>query len=221
MDNKTVKKEMIKSKVKTYKAREPVIHQVNDIDVSGTYSYASYLRWKFQERVELIKEKMFQMSAPNTKHQVCTGNIFVALHQFLKAKQCRVFISPFDVRFPGKSLADQDVFTVLQPDICVVCDDRKIDDKGCIGAPDSVVEVLCPGNNRKDLDFKFKVYEESGVREYWILDPVKQALLKYVLQENGVFVAREPCVLPEAFTSDVLPGFYLNMEELFGIGIKN
>lgn len=217
MEKKNVRPRVKTKLPKSYNTEEPEVYTLNEMDMSGTYSYASYLRWKFEERVELIKGKIFPMSAPNTKHQVCTGNIFLALHQFLKAKQCRVFISPFDVRFPGKSLADQDVFTVLQPDICVVCDDRKLDDKGCIGAPDIVVEVLCPGNNRKDLDFKFKVYEESGVREYWILDPVKQALLKYVLQENGVFVAREPCVAPEVFTSDVLPGFYLNMEELFGL----
>jgi Uma2 family endonuclease len=203
--------------LKAYKTEEPEIRTFNEIDLSGTYSYASYLRWKFEERVELIKGKIFRMSAPTTKHQICTGDIFVELHQFLKGKACRVFISPFDVRFPGSSLADQEVFTVLQPDVCVVCDDQKIDGKGCIGAPDIVVEVLSPGNNKKDLDFKFKVYEASGVREYWVLNPYTASILKYVLNEDGFFVAKESCFVSGVFTSDVLPGFSLNLEELFGI----
>ena len=203
-------------KRRTYQAEVPVIRKVSDIDLSATYSYASYLRWKFEERVELIKGKVFLMGAPATKHQVCIGIVFGELYQFLKGKPCKAFVSPFDVRFPGKSLMDQDVFTVLQPDICVVCDDRKIDAKGCIGAPDIVVEVLSPGNNRKDLNFKFKVYEESGVREYLVIDPGRRSLLKYVLNDNGVFVARKHDKVAGFFTSDVLPGFCMNIEELFG-----
>lgn len=217
MEEQNVKQDGKIKVPKFYESGEPVVRTLNEIDMSGTYSYASYLRWKFEERVELIKGKIFPMGAPNTKHQVCIGDVFVELYQFLKGKQCRVFVSPFDVRFPGKSLSDQDIFTVLQPDICVVCDDRKIDEKGCIGAPDIVIEVLSPGNNKKELKYKFKIYEESGVREYWIFNPLKGSLLKYVLQADGVFVAAAPCIAPGTFTSEVLPGFYLNMEELFGI----
>jgi len=205
-----------KNKVpKSYETEEKEILTFNEIDLSGTYSYASYLRWKFEERVELIRGKIFPMGAPATTHQVCTGDVFVVLYQFLKGKQCRVFISPFDVRFAGKSLADKDVFTVLQPDICVVCDDQKIDEKGCVGAPDIVVEVLSLENKRKELDLKFKVYEEFGVREYWIIDPIKKSLLKYALNENGAFVLGKDSVDAEKFTSDVLPGFCLDEKELF------
>ncbi|MEQ7800438.1 Uma2 family endonuclease [Pedobacter sp. ASV1-7] len=82
-----------------YKTDEPETMTFNEIDLSGTYSYASYLSWTFEERLELIKGKIFQMSAPTTKHQICTGSVFAELHQFLKGKPCRVFISPFDVRF--------------------------------------------------------------------------------------------------------------------------
>ncbi len=98
---------------KFYEIEEKEVQTLNEMDMSGTYTYASYLQWQFQERVELIKGKIFPMSAPTTKHQVCTGNVFVKLHQFLKRSPCRAFISPFDVRFPGKSLADREVFTVL------------------------------------------------------------------------------------------------------------
>lgn len=201
---------------KPYETEEKEVQAFSEIDLSGTYSYANYLRWKFEERVELVRGKLFLMGAPATTHQVCTGVVFGELYQFLKGKKCRVFVSPFDVRFPDVSLADQDVFTVLQPDICVVCDNRKIDEKGCIGAPDIVVEVLSPGNKRKELDFKFKVYEESGVREYWIVNPKEQSLLKYLLNENGVFNLGKAAEVAGIFTSDVLPGFCLDIKELFG-----
>ncbi len=98
----------------------------------------------------------------------------------------------------------------------MVCDDWKIDEKGCAGAPDIVVEVLSVGNNRKDLDFKFNVYESSGVREYWILNPSDRSMLKYVLNENGVFVAGKLFVTGRTFTSDILPGFCLKSEDVFG-----
>lgn len=211
------KKEKDTKTIKSYEAEAPEVFTLNEIDTSGTYSYANYLRWKFEERVELIKGKIFPMSAPATKHQVCTGIIFGELYQFLKDKRCRVFVAPFDVRFPDQSLSDQDVFTVLQPDVCVVCDDSKIDAKGCIGAPDIVVEVLSSGNNKKDLEFKFKVYEESGVREYWVLNPIKQFLLKYVPGQNGLFIAEKSYMMPGIFTSDLLPGFSLDTTELFGV----
>lgn len=170
MKDRSVKVATIKKVRKSYAKKEPVVRYVNEIDLSGTYSYASYMRWKFEERVELIRGRVFEMSAAATMHQVCAGNIFFELKLFLKAKSCRAFISPFDVRFPDKSKADKDIFTVLQPDICVVCDENKIDRRGCVGAPDIVIEVLSPGNNQKDLFHKYQIYEESGVREYWVVE---------------------------------------------------
>jgi Uma2 family endonuclease len=194
---------------------ERIITTVNDIDFSGTYSYANYLNWHIQERIELIKGKIFKMTAPSTRHQECTGKIFGELYLFLKNQICRVFVAPFDVRFPYKSKDDVDVTTVLQPDICVVCDPTKIDNRGCLGAPDIVVEVLSPGNNRKELDNKYKVYEEFGVREYWIVHPSERTLIQYVLNDEGTFVAGRPYAGGNELVSDLLPGFRLNIDELF------
>ncbi|HMI05063.1 MAG TPA: Uma2 family endonuclease [Pedobacter sp.] len=194
---------------------EQVISTVNDIDFSGSYSYANYLNWHIQERFELIKGKIFEMTAPSTRHQECTGKIFGELYLFLKNHRCRAFIAPFDVRFPYKSKDDVDVTTVLQPDVCVVCDPTKIDQRGCIGAPDIVVEVLSPGNNRKELDNKFKIYEEFGVREYWIVHPSERSLIQYLLNEDGIFVAGKPYTSGDDLVSDLLPGFRLNIDELF------
>lgn len=194
---------------------EPV-RQFNELDASLTYSYASYLNWLFPERVELIKGKIFKMSpAPSSVHQVVVGNIFLKLGNFLKKEHCKVFISPFDVRFPKESKDDKDVYTVLQPDICVICDRNKIDIRGCIGAPDLVVEVLSPGNTRMELINKYRVYEEFGVKEYWIVSQSYQNILIYTLNEDGKFQPSKIFTLSEKITSSVLPGFELVLDDVF------
>ena len=156
-----------------------------DLDLSKTYSYADYFKWKFEERVELIKGKVFKMSpAPNRAHQKLAGHIYRYMGNFLEGKPCEVYTAPFDVRIPRKSKDDKDVITVLQPDVCVICDLSKLDEKGCIGAPDIAVEVLSPGNNAKELKKKYDVYEEAGVKEYWVVSPQNQWLRIYTLTKG-------------------------------------
>lgn len=192
------------------------IYSLSDVDESMTYSYAHYLNWLFDERVELIKGKIFKMSpAPSRIHQEVFGAIFLAVGNFLKNKPCKVYGAPFDVRFPKKSKADKDVFTVLQPDICVVCDLNKLDDKGCIGAPDIVVEILSPGNNKKELFNKYQVYQEFGVKEYWIVSQSDQNILIYTLDNDGKFQPSKIFTLGEEITSSVLPGFVLKLDDVF------
>src|SRR5215216_3938388 len=125
---------------------------VEEPDPALSYTYADYLKWNFEERLELFKGRIFQLSALNTKHQLTTGNLFVQFKNFLKNETCQVFIAPFDVRLPVKNKkADNEITTVVQPDLCIVCDESKIDDKGCCGAPDLVVEVLSAGNTKKEI----------------------------------------------------------------------
>src|SRR5258708_18587044 len=105
--------------------------QFSDLDLTKTYTYADYLKWTFDERLELIKGKIFTMSpAPNSIHQLVSGAVFNELYNHLKGKPCRVFAAPFDVRLIRRSVDDKDIITVVQPDICVICDLKKIDDKG-------------------------------------------------------------------------------------------
>jgi Uma2 family endonuclease len=192
------------------------ISSFNDLDASLTYSYANYLTWLFDERIELIKGQIFKMSpAPSRFHQKISAKILSELFVFLKNKPCEAYAAPFDVRFPKESKADKDIYTVLQPDICVICDHGKLDDRGCIGAPDIVVEILSPGNNKKELLNKYKVYEEFGVREYWIISPSEKTFLKYTLDESGKYQPSKLFTLSEVVTSDVLPGFELNLDEVF------
>ena len=192
------------------------ISKFEDLDLSGTYTYADYLKWEFDERLELIRGKVFRMSpGPNTIHQQVVGVVYNSLYNFLKHKPCRVFVAPFDVRFFRRSKDDQEIMTVLQPDICVICDPSKIDQRGVIGAPDIVIEVLSPGNNKKELKNKYEIYEEAGVLEYWIFHPTEKTFLRYRLNENGKFQLWDFLTLGDQVTTLVLPGFSLSLDEVF------
>jgi len=189
--------------------------QLSDLDISKTYTYADYLKWTFDERLELIKGKIFKMSpAPGSVHQLVSGAVFNELYNYLKGKPCKVFSAPFDVRFIRRSIDDAAITTVVQPDICVICDVNKIDAKGCIGAPDIIIEILSPGNNRKELQNKYEVYEEAGVLEYWVIQPQEKTFLKYTLIDNN-FMPSRLLTIGDEVTTPVLPGFILSLDELF------
>src|ERR1700760_2712434 len=113
--------------------------ELSDLDFSKTYTYADYFKWQFDERLELIKGKIFRMTpAPNRIHQEVSQAISLKLGNYLNGKKCKVYAAPFDVRLPRASKDDAAIYTVLQPDICVICDLSKLDDRGCIGAPDII-----------------------------------------------------------------------------------
>ena len=189
--------------------------QLSDLDLTKTYTYADYLKWTFDERLELIKGKIFKMSpAPSSGHQSVSGAVFSEIYNHLKKKPCKVFSAPFDVRLIWRSADDKDIVTVIQPDICVICDLKKIDTKGCIGSPDIVIEILSPGNNTKELQNKYEVYEEAGVLEYWIIHPLEKTFFKYILT-NGQFQSSRMLTIGDEVTTPILPGFALNLEELF------
>lgn len=189
---------------------------LNEPDIEyGRYTYADYLKWTFDEQVELIKGKIFKMSpAPKRIHQEVSGDLFVYFKNFLTKKKCKVYVAPFDVRLPIKSTKDEDIITVVQPDICVICDPSKLDEAGCIGAPDIVVEILSKGNTKKELQFKYEVYEESGVKEYWIIYPEQQNLLIYSLND-GHYSPSRIFTKGDKITTPILPGFLLDLEDIF------
>ena len=196
--------------------KDKKIYSLEDINLSLTYSYANYLNWLFDDRVELIKGKVFKTSpAPSPLHQEVSANISSVIHNYLKGNRCKIYYAPFDVRFPKESKADKDIYTVLQPDICVICDPAKIDGRGCIGAPDIVIEILSPGNNRTELLNKYNIYEEFGVKEYWVVSPGDKTLLKYTLDVDGKYRPSKLFTLSEKVYSEVLPGFELDLDAVF------
>ena len=186
-----------------------------ELDMDKVYTYADYFKWQFEERVELIKGRIFKMSpAPSRLHQKLSSRIHYAFSHFLRDKVCEVYSAPFDVRIPRKSREDKDINTVVQPDICVICDLSKLDDRGCIGAPDIVVEILSPSNNKKELKYKYDVYEETGVKEYWVVMPTEPAIIIYTLTD-GRYVSSRMLIGEDIAVSSVLQGFSISVAELF------
>ena len=153
------------------------------------FSYKDYLSWDADnERWELINGFAYDMSpAPTRKHQGISRNISRQLSNYLEEKECSVYAAPFDVRLPDGFQNDDEIKTIIQPDISVFCDEDKLDDKGAVGAPDLVIEILSPSTAAKDLREKFFLYEKVGVKEYWIIDPANETLTVFNLDLNGKY----------------------------------
>ena len=192
-----------------------MITNINQLDFSKYYTYTDYLTWKFSERVELIKGKILRMSpAPSVRHQMITGNIYGEIREHLKGKDCKVFIAPFDVRLPI-SLKKGKTDTVVQPDVTIICNPALLEEQGCNGAPDLVVEVLSPGNTKKEMRDKFALYEEAGVKEYWIVHPADENLIKFTLNDKGKYIGSSFFTTEDEVITPLLPDFKLNLEEVF------
>jgi Uma2 family endonuclease len=177
---------------------------------SFEYNYSDYMKWQIQERVELIMGKIFPMSAPTTLHQHIVGEIFFNMYSYFQHKSCEAFLSPIDVRLPvGKK---ENIYkTVVQPDLCVVCDHVKIEEKGINGAPDLVVEILSPSNRQIEMYEKFEAYQASLVREYWIIQPGEHWMLQYVLNENNLFELHKKHENLSRLASVIFPDLIVDM----------
>jgi Uma2 family endonuclease len=193
---------------------EEPITDYAQLDPEMIYTYADYLKWKFQERVELIRGKIFKMSpAPNSRHQTISGNLHGIVWTYLQGNPCKVFSAPFDVRLPLPK--GEKPYTVVQPDLSVICDSGKIDELGCNGAPDLVIEILSPGNSGKEMREKFEVYEEAGVREYWIVDPERESVISYVLNKQGKYIGLPPKTAGQRMAPAIFPELQIDLGEVF------
>lgn len=193
------------------------VTKFSDLDLTKEYSFADYLTWKFQERIELIKGKIFEMSpAPSRFHQRISGNVYYIFRNFLNQNSCVLYSAPFDVRLINfkKSTNDNQVTTVVQPDICIICDREKLDDKGCIGAPDLIVEILSPGNTEREMGIKFDLYEENLVKEYWIIEPTDKTIFVYTLQ-NDKYIGLKPQTHLDVIKSPLFPNLDFPVSEVF------
>jgi Uma2 family endonuclease len=160
------------------------------LNKSKIYTYADYMTWMDDVRRELINGMVYLFGAPTRFHAKISTKISTLVGWFIRKHkgQCEIYHAPFDVRLPKNGeTADDKIYTVVQPDICVICDPSKVDDRGCIGAPDLVVEVQSPSTAKRDLNEKFFLYEEAGVREYWVVFPNDKAMTVFLLQANGKF----------------------------------
>ena len=185
-------------------ARKPTIKQTQ------RYTYADYCTWGDDERWELVDGVAYAMApAPTEFHQSISANTLVQIGQFLRGKKCKVYHAPFDVRLN----ADTKDNTVVQPDLSVICDRSKLNEKGCVGAPDMIVEILSPSSATHDRLLKFEKYRQAGVREYWIIDPAEKVVSVHILKD-GEYTTNmygEDSLI----SVHVLEGCKINMKEVF------
>ncbi len=187
-----------------------------DEKLDKKFSYADYLSWPDDERWEIIKGVAYDMSpAPAREHQRVSAIIFAKIYNFLSNKKCEVYFAPFDVRLgETKDEADEEIETVVQPDIVVICDQNKLDKRGCLGAPDITVEILSPSTSYKDQTEKLLLYEKHGVKEYWIVNPDAKYAMIYCL-EGVKYGKPEYLTENDILESRALEGLKINLSEVW------
>ena len=179
------------------------------------YTLADALAWDEQDRIELIDGYPVMMAPPNRAHQEASGEIFGQLREYLKGKKCKVYAAPFAVRpFEEDGDRPEDVDTLVEPDISVVCDPSKLDDTGCKGAPDLVMEILSLSTQRHDRFTKFSLYQRAGVREYWIVDPASKTAQSFVL-EDGHYSVKEFGTSGDKMKVNVLEDCVIDLSDVF------
>ena len=159
-----------------------------NLNLSQQYTFANYLTWLDDKRRELIDGFIKMFPAPIRKHQEFSSDLHGIIWEYLRNKKCKIYSAPFDVRLPKNGEKQDDkIYTVVQPDISIICDKKKLDRRGCIGAPDMIIEIVSEKNAKHDIDTKFKLYEKHGVKEYWIVRPIEESITVFVLDKNGKY----------------------------------
>lgn len=194
-----------------------MITDISQLDPNGTYSYADYLLWRFEQSVELIRGKVYAISpAPRSVHQRISMRLSGELYTHFRGRGCDVYPAPFDVRLPNPDYEPgftNKIHTVVQPDISVICDSSKIDEFSCVGAPDWIIEITSPSTHKKDFNEKFDLYESAGVREYWIVVPKSQEIYVYTLNE-GILEQQEVYEQGGQARSVLFPEFTVAVDEI-------
>jgi len=195
-----------------------MITNIDDLDFTRQYTYADYLTWQFDERVELIRGWISRMSpAPLRFHQNISFKLSIQIGNYLTEKSCTAYAAPFDVRLTNKrkkKVDDKFIQSVVQPDISIICDPEILDDKGCLGAPDWIIEILSPGNTKKEMKEKFSLYEENGVKEYWIVYPEYFQVQVFDLK-NDKYVFRDNYVKEDLIPVNIFEGFTIDADKIF------
>ncbi len=180
------------------------------------YTFADILSWDENERIEIIDGEAFMMATPSRIHQEICFEIGRQLGNYLEGKQCKVYPAPFGVRlFEQDGDAPENVDTMVEPDISVVCDRRKLDKQGCKGAPDLIIEVLSPSTQRHDQLVKLNLYQRAGVREYWIVDPENRTVRVMIQAGDGNLRTHEIYKQEEVAKVNVLEGCFIELSKVF------
>ncbi|MEI7902116.1 MAG: Uma2 family endonuclease, partial [bacterium] len=170
------------------------------------YTYADYLTWPDEPRQEIINGVSYAMASPTVRHQELSVCLTLAMGPFFKGKMCRLFVAPLDV------VLSED--TVVQPDLLVVCDPKKITGACVRGAPDLVTEILSPSSASYDRLLKFKRYADAGVKEYWLVSP-ELALIEIFTLDGGSFRLADGFMQQERLQSALFPELAFAMADVF------
>lgn len=180
------------------------------------YTFADCLAWKESERIELINGEAFLMALPSSVHQEIAAELTRQFGNYLEGKPCKVYPAPFGVRlFEREGEAPEDVSTMVEPDLSIVCDRSKIDKHGCKGAPDLVIEILSPSTLRHDRFVKLGLYQRAGVREYWIVDPEYKAVQVFTQDDGSTLRISEEYGRGDVAKVNVLEGCFIDLSKVF------
>lgn len=180
-----------------------------------TYTYADLLTWPTDEKWEIINGTPYLQAAPTWQHQAISVELISQFNSFLKGKPCRVFASPFDLRLPQGEEDDEDVDTVIQPDITVVCDKSRLKGTGYNGVPALIIEIVSPASSKMDRLYKFNKYEEAGIWEYWLVEPDVKLVSVFTLQENKRYGRPDTYTDDDTINVKALPGLIIDLNTVF------
>lgn len=179
------------------------------------YTFADYLAWEGEGRIEIMDGQIIMMAPPARIHQEISMGLSYQIRNFLEGKKCKVYAAPFAVRlFEEDDEIPEDVQTVFEPDITVICDRSKLDDHGCKGAPDMIAEILSPSTIKHDLFFKMVRYQKAGVKEYWIVDPANRTVQVF-LNDGTAFRPHEVYTAADIAKVNVLQGCFIELSKVF------
>jgi Uma2 family endonuclease len=180
------------------------------------YTYRDYLKWPDDLRCEIINGEIYDMTpAPGRQHQKISMKITGQFWDYLRDKTCEIYAAPFDVRLPEGKEKDDNIQTVVQPDIVIICDKKKLDDKGCIGAPDLIVEIISPSTASKDLKIKLQLYEKHGVKEYWLVHPEEKTVMVFKQGRKREYKKPDVYSNDDKIKVGVLKGLVIDLGEVF------
>ena len=179
------------------------------------FSYADYLNWPDDERWEIIDGIAYDMSpAPTPRHQNVSMKLSLMIGNFLEGKPCDIYAAPFDVKLSDETM-DELVDTVIQPDLSVICDMDRLDERGYNGAPTLVVEILSKSTASKDLAEKYFLYEKHGVKEYLIVNTWAETVTSHQLDEQGQFSHPTTYSNEDHMPVSVLAGLTIDLSKVF------
>lgn len=180
------------------------------------YTYEEYLTWSEDERWELLDGVAYNIAAPSRRHQEVSGELFYQIRSYLADKTCRIYTAPFDVRLSELGEEDEQITHVVQPDISVICDESKLDEKGCLGSPDLIIEVISPTSISLDYVKKLALYEKYKVKEYWIVHPIDKTIMVFILGDDQQY--GKPGIFTEEsqLKSRVFADLKIDLKQVFG-----